>query len=864
MDEELRFHIERQTEANIQAGMDAERARYAALRHFGGIDQIKERCRDTRGVRWIDTLLQDIRFGLRILAKNRSFTATAVLVLALGISANTAIFTVVNAVLLKPLPLVDPERLMWLREVDVRKGGAAGVSPQLFFDLRKQAQSYTELTAIQFASFELAGGEFPELTQGFRVSANLFSMLGTTPLLGRTFLPEDETPGQERVVLVGHELWQRRFNGDTNLVGKTISLNSAPFTVVGIMPPDLRFFSFANRSELWQPYVPEEHYLSEESKRQFRHLLVFGRLRPQSSLLQAQAEASAHAKRLEQEDPKWCAGMTLRVEPLRNLYFDQAAIRKSLVVLMGAVGFVLLIACMNVANLLLARASSRQREVAVRMAVGASRGRLVRQFLTESVLLAMLGAVLGVVLTHWAMSLVRPLIPETLPSGMDVSPNTFMMAFCVLSAVLVGVGFGIIPAWQSSKPKLAEALKGGGEHSVRSTGGSLFRSLLVTSEVALTAMLLIGAGLMIRSVLLLTQVDPGFEPKNLMSVNVKLPLNRYPDPAQRQDFCREIAKRAGRIPGVLAAAASFGDFGTQFLAEGHEEPVTLGITECTAGREDFLKAMRIPLLGGRYFPDDELRGREDLIIASETMARKLWPDTNPIGKRIRRYQTGTPGKEVNATWLTVIGVVKDLKRWRYTQECAAAFYRPIGQRSELSPFNVEIFVRTLKNPLALEKAIRLEVRNLDGNLPVSGIRDIEADLSKSIAAPRFYMTLLTAFAAIAVILSVVGLYGVLSYFVAQHIREIGVRVALGATRRAVLWMVVRQGLSWTAVGLALGVAAALALTRFITSQLYGVKPTDPATFAVVSLLLFLVAFLACLIPARRATKIDSMVALRLE
>jgi len=863
LDEEVRFHVQQQTEVNMQAGMNPEEARYAALRQFGWVESIKEKCRDQRGARWIEDLQSDVWFALRTMSKNRGFTAIAMVTLALGIGANTGIFSVVYTVLLKPLPFENAGSLVWLREVDVPKDYASHVSPALFLDLRQQAKSYVDVAAMMYASYDLIGKDFAESIQGLRMSASSFPLLRIKPLLGRAILPEDEKPGQEKVVLMSHGLWLRRFGGDTNLIGKTITLNDAPHTVVGIMPPHMRFFSFAGRCDLWQPYVPEEQYLNGEYKRQFRHLWVIGALRREINRIQAQAEASAFAMQFERSDPKVCTGWTIKLVPVRSLYFGPE-LQKSLLVLLGAVGLVLFIVCANVANLLLARASTRRREVTVRVALGASRGRLVRQFLTESVVLALTGALLGIIIMWWTISLVKPLMPPTLPGGTNIDVDVALLLISSSLALLTGIGIGLLPACQSSRPHLAETLKEGGGQTIRGGGRSFIGNLLISSEVALTMVLLVGAGLLVHSVMRMLRVDLGFDPTRLMSTTVKLSWNRYQESARRQDFYLQALKRIKVLPGVESTAASFGGLGSSFAVEGRPEPVMLGIIECTGGPYDYLRAMRIPLLQGRYFSDDDLRGDTTVILVTELTARRLWPGEHPIGKRIRQDSKDSSGKTVELPWLIVIGVVKDTKQWIASSDPYMCFYVPLGRLSGLAPFQVDFVVRTFTDPLVLAKLIRAEVESLDRSLPVREFTTFESQLAETRAGPRLYMTLLTVFAMIALVLAIVGLYGVLSYFVVQRTREIGLRMALGATRRMVLWTVVKQGLVWTSVGLALGLAATLGLTRFISSQLYNVKPTDPATFVIVALLLACMAFVACLIPALQATKIDPMTALRYE
>jgi len=811
------------------------------------------------------TVWQDVRYGLRTLRRTPGFTTAAILTLALGIGANVAIFSVVRTVLLRPLPFKDAEQLVWLRGLtDPQKNYSRLLWSQLFLEYRERASAYADLAALSGMSFEITGGEFPELIRGYRASPNLFTLIDAAPLLGRTFLPEEGKAGQERVVVLGYGLWQRRFGGDPNLIGKSITLNNLPHTVVGIMPPDFRFFSFAQffsfdkPVELWQAWVPEANLNSVQ---------VIGRLRAQVSRRQAQAEALVLSRQFQQQDPEYFGTMTIQVMPLRDLYvegyiqFLHRDTQRSLLALLGAAGFVLLIACANIANLLAMRATTRQREMSVRAALGAHRWRLIRQLLTESVLLAVLGAGLGLLMIPLGIGTLERLVPAKLPGPREIGVDAWMLGFSLLLSVVTGIAFGLIPAWQAVRLNLTEGLKETGQQTTGRAGTNLFRTLLVTCEVALTFVLLTGAGLMIQSVVRLSYVDLGFDPHNLMCVEIKLPAARYggssaEGSARRADLCQRVTERIRALPGVVSAAAAFGlgNGGTGYTVEDHPKSVGLGRMGYSAGPDDWVRAMRIPLLQGRYLTDGT-HAEPDAIVISETMARELWPNQSPLGKQIRPY---------NAPWLTVVGVVKDARLLSYDEGAGRTFYQLADSASLPVPDLIEIAVRTTADPLAMTKAIRLEVRSVDPMLPVRDFWTFERQLAETGAKRKLNMVLLSVFASMAVLLCIVGIYGVTSYSAVQRTREMGLRMALGADRTNVLKLAMKRGLAPLSVGLLIGLAGAFALTRVLRSFLYGVTPTDPMTFVAVCFLFLMVGLTACYIPARKASRIDPMAALRYE
>jgi putative ABC transport system permease protein len=805
------------------------------------------------------TLWQDVRYGLRILGRNRGFTVCTVLTLALGVGATGAIFGVVNAVLLRPLPFQDPEQLVYLRVLDTQTNASLRLWSGLVTYWREYARSYSALATLKGTTFHASGGEFPELISGYQVSPNVFALTGVEPLLGRTFVPEDAMPGGERVVVLSYGLWQRRFGGDVHLIGKSITLNDVPHTVVGVMP---REFVSLFRAEIWQACV-------RDSDDPYRGLHVIGRLKPHINRRQAQAEAAVLSRQFGQQDPDFRAEWLVRVESLRDVYvegtpqFSGHNVQRSLWVLLAATGLLLAIVGTNVASLQCARARTRQQELSVRIVLGAGRRRLMRQYLMENLLLAILGAAFGVLVSRWMIGVLTPLIPPQWPGPHELHVDAWILGFSLVVAALTSLVAGVFPAWHSTRSSLAEALREGSGRSLGDAGGHLFRSLLIASEAALTLVLLVGAGLMVRSAIRLLHVDPGFDSRNLMCAEIGLPAGKdgHSDnerSAQRREIYEQIVERVGALPGVISTAASFGlNWGTaRYMVEGQPDRADLHGVACTTGPHDCLRTMKIPLLQGRYFTDDDVRGEAAAILVTESLARKLWLDEPPIGKRIRASAT--------QPWLTVVGVVQDARLFSYAEESAPTFYQLLDRAQLSIPDSIEVIVRTRAAPATLANAIRREVQSVEKDLPVRRFWEFETRLAETGARRRFCMILLSIFASVAVLLCAVGIYGVLSYAVARRTREIGVRMALGAGHRAVLWLIIRQVVTWVALGSTAGIVAALALTRFVASQLYGVTPVDPPTFVGASLLLLMVALLACYLPARRAARVDPMAALRCE
>jgi putative ABC transport system permease protein len=798
------------------------------------------------------TLKQDLRYGVRMLLKNPGFAIVAVIALALGIGANAAIFSVVNTVLLRSLPYDDPDRLMVLRENKLPEFPEFSVSPGNFLDWQKENTTFEKLAAINGTAYNLVGDAEPERLRGARVSAGLFEMLGANPAQGRTFLDDEDQPGHDNVAILSSSLWKRRFGSDPNVVGQAITLSATSYTVIGVMPPA---FQFPDReTDVWTPIA----FNARQAQQHGAHYIsVIGRLKPGVTQEQAATEMDAIAGRLAEQYPDTNTGWRVNVLPMQES--EVRDIKSALLVLLGAVALVLLIACANVANLLLARATARQKEIAIRTALGASRRRIAQQLLTESILLALAGGGVGLLLAVWGIGSLLKLAPQELPRVRDVTLDLRVLGFTLVVTLLTGVIFGLVPALQASRPNLNETLKEGGRGT---TGGHhRVRGTLVITEVALALLLLVGAGLLIRSFYRLQQVTPGFNSKNALAVTVSLPGKKYPQDDQQSGFFAQLLDRVATLPGVVAVGATQslpiqGDYVLAFNIQGRPPngPGQEPNTNYYAVSPDYFKAMGIPLLRGRVFTEQDKKDSPRVAVINEELAKKFFPDEDPIGKRINV----TNGPE---RFREIVGIVGDVKQYGLAQPTTMQTYEPYLQ----TPFSgMTLVVRADGNPAALTGAIRSEVLAIDKEQPVSRIRPLEQVVSESVAKQRFLMLLLGIFASVALVLAAVGLYGVMSYSVNQRTHEIGIRAALGAQRKDVLKLVVGQGMALALSGAGIGLTASFALTRLMTSLLFGVSATDPLTFAGIALLLTIVALLACYLPARRAMKVDPMIALRYE
>jgi predicted permease len=859
MDDELRFHLERQIEENLKAGLSAEEARYAALRKFGGVEQIKEECREARGVRFVEDLIQDIRYGLRQLRRNPGFTAVAVLTLALGIGGTTAIFNAVNAVLLRPLPYKNPERLvsLWAKFPLWGFYGPGALTDPDYVEWEKQNQVFDRIAAFRGQTSNLTGDGDPERLLGASVTASFFPLFGIPPELGHPFSSADEQAGQGNTVLLSHKLWARRFHSDPAILRKSITLDGKSFTVIGVMPAS---FQYPNRADFWAP-------LALTSDRSNAMDQIVARLKPGVTLERAQSDIRFIAHRLNPATGEKAIQLSL-------VYLQDelvSNIRPALLILLAAVGLVLLIACANVANLLLARAATRQREITIRKALGGTRMRMVRQMLTESVLLASFGGALGLLLSACGRGALVPLLPPNLAQPgvtsqiIAMNVDAWVLGFTVFISVATGVLFGLAPALQASRLDAYSSLK---ESASTHTAGLHLvglRGLLTVGQIALTLVLLVSAGLLISSFVRLMRVNPGFQPNNVLTMNLELPSTKYQSPVQMEAFHNAVLARIESLPGVSAAGTvgyglPFGQSGLagDFTIEGQPAPPQGVSASKLVISPGYFRVMGIPLLEGRYFSRSDRVESARVAIVSESFARHFWPHGKALGQRVN---PGFPG----SSWCSVVGIVGDVKQTGLASEAPLTIYLPYSQapRPFLMSF-MTVVIRTPSDPLQMANAVRREVQSVDRDMPIYSIASMEELISASLSEPRFRSLLLACFAALALILATVGVYGVVSYSVAQRTHEIGIRMALGAGREDVLKFIVAQGFKLTLIGVAAGLVAAVMLTRFLASFLFGVTPTDLVTFVAGSVLLAGVAVVATYIPARRATKVDPMVALRYE
>ncbi len=814
----------------------------------------------------MQNLLQDIRFGLRMLLKSPSISIVATIALALGIGANTAIFSVVNAVLLRPLPFPNPDSLVSVFETDQQRGYNRGShSYPNFFDLRDQNTVFERVASYYSGDFIMTGSGEPARVQGAVVTADLFPLLGVGPLHGRTFNADEDKPSTSgRVVILSQQLFARRFNSDTNILNKTITLAGRPYTVVGVMPATFEFPIQNDPVDLWTTIAEDAEGKTPVTDQRGAHFLrVIGRLKPGVAEEQAQAEVKAIAARLEQQYPDQNTNKSLRVESALSAMVGD--VRPALFILLGAVACVLLIACANVANLLLARATSRHKEMAIRAALGASRMRVIRQLLTESVLLSLAGGAVGLLLAVWWSDLLIALGKEDIPRAVEVAIDRRVLGFTAGVSVLTGLIFGLVPAFHSSKGELVDSLKEGGRGTGEGARRNPVRSMLVVTELAIAVVLLVCAALLIQSLWRLQRVPSGLQPQNVMTFNLALPEIKY-NYAKQSQFYIDLKKRLETAPGVQSASAIYPlplsdeRFSISFQIEGRPVPekdepsgdfFTTGI--------DYFRTMGIPILKGRDFDHNDRHGSTPVIIITETFVRQYFPNEDPIGKRIHPGVSSIEGEE--STMREIVGVVGDVRNRGLSTDPRPAFYVPHTQ----IPFSQMVMVvKTDNEPRSVISGATKDVASMDADLPLFGVKTMEEYMSASVAAPRFNTTLLSIFAGVALVLTIVGLYGVMSYSVAQRTNEIGIRLALGAQGRDVLMMIVKQGSKLILIGLAIGLLSAFALTRLVESLLFGVKAKDPLTFAVVAMLLAIVALLACYVPAWRATKVDPMEALRCE
>ena len=806
-------------------------------------------------------MLKDIRYGIRSLLKRPGLAAVALITLALGIGVNTAIFSAVDSVLLRPLPFKEPERLMAVWEHTPHLGIARNeFAPANYFDLRKQNQVFEDVGAFGQLSINLTGQGEPEQLEGQLVTANVFTLLGVAPALGRTFASDEDQLGREHVAVLSDALWRRRFASDPGIINRSVTLNGESFTVIGVMPAG--FFFPEREVELWTPWAMEPGQAEGRGDHYFR---LVARLKPGVTREQANAEAESIAARLAGDYHKTNEGLGFVVNSFHQDYVGD--LRRPMLILFAAVGFVLLIACANVANLLLAQATTRRREIAIRMALGARRWAIARQLLTESLLLAAAGGLLGVLAAIWGVEALAKLLPESLSKLQAISVDSRVFVFTIGVTLLTAIAFGVVPALHAARANPGEAL---GETSRDLSGGvsgRYLRRVLVIAEVALAVVLLAGAGLLIRSFNRLRQVDLGFKPDNLLTMQMVLPFPKYQKPEARRAFYDELLRRINEIPGVESAGIntrlplSTSGMKFSFSVEGRTMPsdTNLPFAVYRVINPDYFRAMGIPLQRGRVFDTRDTADSTPALIVNRRLAEQFWPGEDPTGKRLKIGPADGPNP-----WATVIGVVGDVRQTGLYGDQMAELYAPYAQerRSWMSPR--DLVVRTRGDAGAVAGAVREAVWAVDKDQPISNIRTMDQVLAAVVSRERFQMLLLSLFAALALVLACVGLYGVISYAVAQRTREIGVRMALGAQQRDVLKLVIRQGMILTFAGLVIGIAGGLAVTRVMTDLLFGVTATDAVTFISVGGLLLVVSFLACYIPARRATKVDPLIALRYE
>ena len=863
LDEELQFHLERQIEENVSRGLPEPQARIAALRAMNGIEQQKEKCRDVRRVTLIEDLTQDLRYGLRMLARNPVFTAIAVVTLALGIGANTAIFSVVNELLLRPLPLPNADRLVMVWEVTPEGRHQNTTSRANFLSWGEQSTAFEEMAAFSDARFNLTGDGDPEEAAVQMTTPELFQVLGVNALLGRT-LTQDDGRLKSAGTVISYGFWQRRFAGDPQILGRRVVLNGTPFDVVGVMPSNFQWHirsrsGTGKSAEMWivLPMPKEGPELLG------RFLSVAAILKPGVSVEQAMSELKVIEGRIEQEAPQYNKGWGVEVLPVREQFVGK--IRTGLLVLLGAVGVVLLIACANVANLMLSRAAARQKEIALRAALGASRFRVVRQLLTESLLLAVLGTLLGLVLALWGIRALVAISPRDLINLQGVGLNLPVLAFTLTLSLVTGVVFGLVPALESSRLNLSDALKEGGKTDAgQGARSSRLRSILVVAEVALALVLLVSAGLLIKSFSRMRNIETGFDTDNVLTMVVRLAGQRYKSDAQYIGFFKQATERIRALPGVSAVGSVnylplYGGAGcaTGFSIEGQPEapPGEGPSTNVRVSDSGYFDAMGIPLLRGRNFSDAEISEPKHVVIISDLFARQFFPNENPMGKRISVDMFDKPYPT------EIIGVVGDVRYDSLTDQAEPTVYFPIP---DLTYEFITLAIRTSGNPAAITPAVRSVLREMDADQPISDVRTMEQVMGETLSRARFNTFLLGLFAAMAMLLAAVGIFGVMNYSVTLRTREIGIKVALGARPGQVLMFVMRQGLTLTLIGISLGVAGSLALTRLMSGLLFGVTPTDPMTFVGIVVLLTFVSAIACYLPARRAMKVDPLVALRYE
>jgi putative ABC transport system permease protein len=858
---ETEAHIQLEIERLQESGLSAEEARAAARRAFGNITQAQERFYEARRWLWWDGLCQDVRFGLRMLANTPGFTAVAVLTLALGIGANTAIFSIVDVVLLRSLPYRDPNQLVLMFDVPLNRPDALStISYRDFTVCRAQNRVFSQIAGNTFHDLTLTRAGEPAIVNTADVTPEIFSLLNVKPLLGRTLLPEDGKPGAAAVAVLSENLWRSRFGSNPGLIGQSIALDMRSFTVVGILPASFRYPEGAPHQDVWISVMQDPLFGPLTSQPGVRLVGVIGRLKPGVSLAKAQAEMNTLGARLAQEFPAEDSGLTFRIQPYRQAVVGN--LKPALLILLSAVGLLLLIACANIANLLLSKATSRGREVAVRIALGASRARIVWQLLTESALLGLLGGVAGLLLAAWTVWGLHPFLPSEVVLISSIHVGGPVLVFALLLSLAAALAFGLAPALLATPSNLQTNLKEGGERTGQ-RGGQHVRSFFAIAEISLAMVLLVAGGLLIRSFALVTSVNPGFDPNNVTEAEVSLPQFQYSTAQQWTAFSKELLARLHAQPGLQDSALAAplpmdrqGEATFAFSIVGNPPlpPGESTTADYATVSPEYFHVMRIPLLRGRFFSEQDSPANPNVAIISETLARRYFPNQDPIGKQMRFGFP--PNGNVSRN---IVGVVGDVRDVALSQKPGSMMYVPFAQAPL---YGGEVVVRSSLSTSSVAAAIRQEVHSIDKDLPVTDVASFPDALGQSISRERFRTFLLGSFSAIALVLAAVGIFGVISYSASQRTHEIGIRMALGAQRRDVLHLILGQGAKLALLGLGIGVVLAFLLTRLIASLLYGVSATDPLTFGAAAIVLLGVAVTACYIPARRAMRVDPMVALR--
>jgi len=861
LDDELSFHRQRQLEKYLQSGLPHAEAMRRVRLEFGGTDQIKEECRDARGIGFVETTMQDLRYGLRTLRKSPGFTSVALFTLALGIGANTAIFSVVYGVLLRPLPFTDPARIVVLNETTPRVG-LVSVSYPNFLDWRAQSRTFSAMAGVNTVSFNLAGISRPENIRGEAVSPNFFEITGVRPILGRVFTAAEEKPGAAPVLLLSYPLWQSHFGADPNVLGRKITLDSTTYTVVGVLPPGFRWIE---QCDVLEPIGAWATSASDVAHRDERgDLVVVGRLAPDATLPHARAEMEGIAARLARAFPQANDQFGVALQPLRDLFVGD--IRPAILILLGAVVLVLLIACANVANLFLMRAAGRTRELALRFAIGAGRGRIVRQLMAESFLVAGFGGIAGVALAYSGIGAIVRLIPANMLAGAAVGLNGPVLLFSAAVALLSMFAFGLAPALHSTSADFQSQLKDGARTAGAGVRQQRWRALLAAAEVSLALVLLVGAGLMMKSLYRLLSVDPGFHAPHVLTMRMSLNTDQYQKDPAVLAFWDRLLPGVRALPGVESAALGTNipltdqHWRTDITIEGLPipQPGSFPHPDIHIVTPGYFGTLGVRLLQGRDFVEADTADTPRVALINSQLAARFYPGQNPVGKR---FIFGRPSGNSSKRLTTIVGVVSDTRLYGIANPARLEVYVPLRQ---FASGGMGLLVKSAADPAALTSAIRATVASIDRDQPIYRIATVDQLIAGSVSTRRITVVLLGLFSTLALILAAVGIYGVISYSVAQRTREIGIRVALGAQREDVLRLILAQGAKIALAGVVLGAAASFALTRWMTNLLYEVSAADPSTFAAVALGLALVAMLACYLPARRTLRLDPLAALRHE